>query len=101
MDLATILYAVIAALFYAGSFYLKNRQAGEAFDPVKFLATVIVGTIVGFISVATGSPLTEEDLITQLVAYMGIISLVENWLKMLFRGLQGQEVAVKAARKAR
>jgi len=100
MDLSTVLYAFVAAVFYAGSFYLKNRQqTGEAFDPGKFAATLILAVVIALVAILTGNPLTEEDLITQLISYAGIISILESWIKLLFRGLTGKGVATKARAK--
>jgi len=88
MDLLTIVYAFIGAVIYAGSFYLKNRQADEDFDPVKFASTLIVGLIVGCVSYVTGSPITEQTVYEQLIAYAGITVLVETWIKALVRGFK-------------
>ena len=97
MDYLTIVYAVAAAVAYSASFYLKNRQStDEPFDPAKFAATLIVGLIIGIVAMLTGSPLTEQDVITQLIAYAGLVTFIETWLKTLTRTWKG---AVSAGEK--
>jgi len=86
MNYLTLAYAVISAIVYAASFYIKNRQStDEPFDPAKFTATLIVGLIIGIVTMLTGSPLTEQDVITQLIAYAGLVTFIETWLKTLIR----------------
>ena len=92
MNYTTILYAVFASVIYSGSFYLKNRISGkETFDPEKMAATILVGVAIGFISAVTGSPLSEQNIIDQLLAYGGTIIVIETWLKTVFRGAKQQE----------
>ena len=94
MNYLTLAYAVISAVVYAASFYIKNRQStGESFDPAKFAATLIVGLIVGIVAMLTGSPLTEQDVITQLIAYAGLVTFIETWLKTLTRTWKGAGAA--------
>jgi len=94
MDYLTVVYAVAAAVTYSASFYIKNRQStGEPFDPPKFTATLIVGLIIGIVAMLTGSPLTEQDVITQLIAYAGLVTFIETWLKTLIRAWRGTGVA--------
>jgi len=94
MDYLTIVYAVAAALAYSASFYLKNNQStGEPFDQAKFAATLIVGFIIGVVATLTGSPLTEQDVITQLIAYAGLVTFIETWLKTLIRAWKGTGTA--------
>ena len=94
MDYLTVVYAMAAAVAYSASFYLKNRQStDEAFDPAKFAATLVVGLIIGIVAMLTGSPLTEQDMITQLVAYAGLVTFIETWLKTLIRAGKGTSPA--------
>jgi len=87
MDIVTVLWALVASVIYAGSFYLKNREtAGEGFDAAKFLATLLVGLIVGVVSGITNSPLTEQTVWEQLMAYAGLVVFLETWIKTLVRG---------------
>jgi len=102
MDYLTLVYALIAAIVYAASFYIKNRQtSGEPFDPAKFTATLIVGLIIGIVALLTGSTLTEMDMVTQLIAYAGLVTLIETWLKTLIRGAGWKEQPAATPKKAR
>ena len=78
-------------MVYAASFYLKNHAAtSETFDLEKFAATLLVALVIGTVSALTGSPLTEEDVIMQLISYAGLVALIESWIKTLVRGVQGE-----------
>ena len=86
MDYLTIVYAVAAAVAYSASFYLKNRTStNEPFDPIKFFATLIVGIGISLLMLLSHVPLTEQDVFTQLVAYAGLIAIVETLLKSMIQ----------------
>jgi len=86
MDYLTIVYAVAAAVAYSASFYLKNRTStNEPFDPIKFFATLIVGIGISLLMLLSHVPLTEQDVFTQLVAYAGLIAIVETLLKSMIK----------------
>jgi len=86
MDYLTIVYAVAAAVAYSASFYLKNRTStNEPFDSIKFFATLIVGIGISLLMLLSHVPLTEQDVFTQLVAYAGMIALVETLLKSVIK----------------
>ena len=93
MDVATVLYAFFAALIYAATFYVNEHLAkGEEFDPSKFLATLIVGLLIGLFAFMTGNPITQQYMYIQLLAYAGLIILIEKWLKLVIRGISGKLV---------
>jgi len=79
-----IVIAVIAAIVYAIAGYFKSGGS-EHFEPPKFVATIAVGAIVGLLIYAKGSPLTEEAVETQFIAYAGLVVLIENFLKGITR----------------
>lgn len=82
----TIIYAVLAAMFYAGIVYVKkslDTNEPEEFDSFKFLSTVIVGGFVGIL--LSGSPITEAAIQVQLGIYASVTMFVENGLKILYR----------------
>jgi len=83
----TVLIAVLAAAIYSATSYLKKHMKDdpENFDPVKFAATLIVGAIVGFSMWTSGIPITQEAVETQLVAYAGLVAIVENVIKVIYR----------------
>ena len=80
----TIAVAILAAIIFAASGYLKSVGT-EDFDAPKFAATDLVGAIVGAIMYASGSPVTEANVLEQLAAYAGIVVIVENILKAILR----------------
>ena len=80
----TILIAVVAAAIFAASGYLKSVGT-ENFEPAKFAATVLVGIVVGAVMYASGSPVTEANVATQIGIYAGVVAVVENVLKAILR----------------
>ena len=80
----TIVVAILAAIIFAASGYLKSVGT-ENFEPTKFTATVLVGIVVGAVMYASGSPVTEANVATQLAMYAGVIAVVENVLKAILR----------------
>jgi|Deesub1362A_J573_1020465.scaffolds.fasta_scaffold00652_15 RsiW-degrading membrane proteinase PrsW (M82 family) len=90
MAVETILTAVLAAIVYSMSMYIKkaiNTEEPQDFDTVKFSSTVVVGAIVGAVMHMSGVPITEESFQNQFIAYAGLVALVENILKILKRAL--------------
>ena len=87
----TILIALISAIVYAGSMFLKKNvdpDNPQDFDAIKFVSTLVVSVIIAATLVAAGTTtVTEATMETQLVAYSGLIALVENVLKILIRKL--------------
>jgi len=88
MDYVLYVIPVMSAVFIAGAGYFRDTPL-EVFNPTKFAATVAVGAFIGVISVQTASPITEQWVGIQLVAYAGMISLVENTLKAIWRRIYG------------
>jgi len=87
-----ILLAVIAGIMYSGTMYLKkslNADNPQDFDVIKFISTVFVGAFVGIVLTYTGSPVSEQTILTQLGAYAGIIAITENLLKTILRYFTG------------
>lgn len=79
-----IVFAIVAAIVFALSGYLKSAK-DEGFDVTKFAATILVGALVGVALYVKGAAITEEAVATQFAAYAGIVAIVENALKALFR----------------
>jgi len=82
-----IIYAVVAAIVFALSGYLKSAK-DEEFDATKFIATVLVGALVGVVLYVKGAAITEEAVATQFAAYAGIVVIVENVIKAVMRWFQ-------------
>jgi len=82
-----IIYAVVAAIVFALSGYLKSAK-DEEFDATKFAATILVGALVGVVLYVKGAAITEEAVATQFAAYAGIVVILENALKAVVRWFQ-------------
>ena len=82
-----IIYAVVAAIVFALSGYLKSAK-DEEFDATKFGATILVGALVGVVLYVKGAAITEEAVATQFAAYAGIVVILENALKTVVRWFQ-------------
>ncbi len=80
----TILIAILAAVIFAASGYLKSAGT-ENFEIPKFVATLVVGAIVGAVIYASGSPVTESSVVEQLAVYAGVIAVVENVIKAILK----------------
>lgn len=85
----TIGYAVIAAIMYAGSMYLKKSTSSvnpQDFDVTKFVSTIVVAAVIAVSMVGAGATIvTEADITTQLATYAGLTAVVENVIRALYR----------------
>jgi len=82
-----IIYAVVAAIVFALSGYLKSAK-DEEFDATKFGATILVGALVGVVLYVKGAAITEEAVATQFAAYAGIVVILQNGIKAVMRWFQ-------------
>lgn len=82
-----IVMSVGAALFYSITFYAKkyDLEEKEDFNKWKFLSTLTVGLGVGIGSIFLGYEATYANIEAKLVAYTGLIALIESFLKMGYR----------------
>jgi hypothetical protein len=85
-----ILLAVAAAVVYALAGYFKS--SGENFDRDKFMTTIVVGIVVGFVKVYLNLPSYEASL--DLLTSMGLIVVIENICKVIWRRVFGVKVKV-------
>lgn len=80
----TVPYAVAASMVYSLVWYSRAHLAkGEDFDPVKFAATVAVGSGVGVALGLAGGPFGQDTIAEQFALYIGVISVVEAILKSM------------------
>lgn len=79
--LTEVLTAIASAIVYSTVWYLRRRGQGEPFEISKAVATAIVGAVIGASMVLAGDPLRELTLEQKLVAYAGVISLVQAIVK--------------------
>ncbi len=78
----TVLMAMIAAIVYGLSVYLRK---GEPMEWTKLGMTAIIGGLVGFIAGMTGIVPTEGYVIEQMSAYAGLSVVLENILKLIYK----------------
>jgi hypothetical protein len=84
----TIIIAVIAAVLYAGTEFIKkylDPQKPESFDKIKFAATMIIGAVIGVASGYEGIIPTELGITEQLALYVGSVVVLENVLRIIYR----------------
>jgi hypothetical protein len=79
----SVFWGIINAIFVATLGYLKLTRP-EEFDPVKFLLTVIVGALSGYLAHAMG---WTQEAIAAWFATTGIIVWIEYSLKTFVRRL--------------
>ena len=79
----TVFWGIMNAIFLATLGYLKVTEP-ENFDPVKFLITVIVGGISGYLAYVLG---WTQEAIAAWFATTGIIVWIEYTLKTFVRRL--------------
>jgi hypothetical protein len=89
MDYVLYMVPIIGAIGYSVAAYFRDTPL-EVFNPTKFLSTVLVGAVIGIISVQTASPLTEQWVGVQLIAYAGMTSVIENAIKAIWRRINPQ-----------
>lgn len=87
--LETIVLAIVSAILYAGSAFMKknfNHDNPQSFDTTKFASTLLVSAVIAVSMIAAGiNTVTEADIATQLALYAGMVALVENVIKAVYR----------------
>lgn len=82
----TVLLSILGACAYCFTSFVKKWEAGQKWNWSKFIATMIIGAVVGFIARATPlSEMTEQFVIGQLALYGGFTAVIENILKIIWR----------------
>jgi hypothetical protein len=79
----TVVIPVIAAVVYAVAGYLAQVSKPDNTEPFvwqKFLATAVVGLVIGFIAWVTGVEVTMEMVGQQILLYAGLIALIQKFL---------------------
>ncbi|MDI6877584.1 MAG: hypothetical protein QMC96_12535 [Methanomicrobiales archaeon] len=74
-----LIVSVLIAAAYAVLGYL--RTPGQELDGVKFMATLILGAILGALFWYIGIAVTLETLVEYLVSYGFLLIIIENALK--------------------
>lgn len=77
---------ILAVLGYSLTSFVKKWEDGQVWNWGKFIATLVVGCIVGYSIRATPiGEITEGYVIAQLGMYSGLTMLIENVIKIIFR----------------
>jgi hypothetical protein len=87
MSYETILFAVVAAALYAGTAFMKQLPTDkpEQFDRTKFLATIILGGLIGVVAALKGIVPDQTSVELQLALYAGTTVVIENGIKIVVR----------------
>jgi len=90
IEIEPIITAAIGSAAVAFYWYLNQTadptKPTERFLPEKIAPTIIVGIIIGIMSVVAGwEPLTEANVATQMITYGLLTSAVETGLKTIYR----------------
>lgn len=96
MVIETVVLAIIAAIMYAGTQFIKKNidpEKPQEFDGEKFGATIVIGAGVGLVFGYSGLIPSESMVLEQLVAYSGLTAIIENLLKIAFRWYKGVSAA--------
>jgi len=82
----TVLLSIIGALAYCLTSFSKKHNAGQSWDWSKFISTMIIAGIVGFIARETPlSKMTEQWVVAQIASYAGAVAVIENVIKFIWR----------------
>ena len=84
MSIEIIGLGILSGVFVAGAGYLKSvgKKNQDPFDKIKFFKTTVLGGIVGGIVPYTG---LTADVVMIVLVNAGVVTLVENLLKTIFR----------------
>ena len=78
-----IAYAIVSAIGYALIGYAKRSDSSEIFEGERMLVTIVVGIIAGFASYWLC--LTPEEAVQLILADVGMVYLIENTIKAIWR----------------
>ena len=94
IEIEPILVACVTGALYSVIWWSTKRidptKPDFSFDPIPFVATIIIGAGVGVIATFTGSPITQMGIETQLVAYGSVIAVLERILKTLYNYMENR-----------
>ena len=95
IDFEPILIACLTGALYSVIWWSTKRidptKPDFSFDPIPLVATMVIGAGVGIAATFTGSPITQLNIETQLVAYGSVIAVLERILKTLYNYLENKE----------
>lgn len=95
IEIEPIIVACFTGALYSIIWWSTKRidptKPDFSFDPISLVATMVIGAGVGIAATFTGSPITQLNIETQLVAYGSVIAVLERILKTLYNYLENRE----------
>jgi hypothetical protein len=95
IEIEPIIVACFTGALYSIIWWSTKRidptKPDFSFDPISLVATMVIGAGVGIAATFTGSPITQLNIETQLVAYGSVIAVLERILKTLYNYLENKE----------
>jgi len=82
--LTNVLLAMLAGIVYGVSHYAKH-QSTEQFEPVKLVATTILGGLIAVGLQISGVPVNNMTVEQRFLVYGGLIPIIENIIKSIIR----------------
>ncbi len=76
--ISAIAASVVYSLIWYSAKVVDPNKTTPAYDPKQLLATVIVGAVIGAISIASGLTLDQQSFEVQIGTYGFLIAVVEN-----------------------
>jgi len=94
IEIEPIIVACFTGALYSIIWWSTKRidptKPDFSFDPISLVATMVIGAGVGIAATFTGSPITQLNIETQLVAYGSVIAVLERILKTLYNYLENK-----------
>jgi hypothetical protein len=81
--LLSLWYAIISGIIYALIGYFKREKTEEVFTGEKFLTSVVIGVISGFL--AFYLEITPEQAVQMILSETAILYYIENIAKAVWR----------------
>jgi predicted cation transporter len=83
----TLAYAIIAAIVYSATFWIKKKasEEPESFSWSKFAVTIAFGVGIGLAMYASGQPITEVGIWDQIATYFALIVFIQTNLMTLYK----------------
>jgi hypothetical protein len=82
MDYMVVVVPVLTAVVFAAAGYFKAK---EAFNPIKFLATLGIGAFIGIVALMSGVEVTEAYVGAQALMFGGAITVLEDVIKGILK----------------
>ncbi len=90
MDITTVLYTVLASIFYMLMFFLPKRlkDKKEELKPVKLVRTILFGLAIGFVLTYLNvkpSYQTVHEMYITISSYAGVVIIIDKVSLFIWR----------------